>query len=115
MEGREFLLAKMAGLYWCRRLLFRITRRPDRAFVAEQLAVFGVSEEIRNLDSFSIDLDVVAHEPDTVTIVNVPVPVDDRKRLDRLAVQLAPAVDGEALRLLEDSGREDYIFLVANS
>ena len=57
---------------------------------------------------------VAVDEPGAVAVVDVAVPVDDRERLDRLAVELPPAVDRQPLGLLEDSRREDDVFLDAD-
>ena len=95
-------------------IISRIPRRLHRAFVADQAAAIGIGEQLGDLYFLAIYFERIADQPDAVAVVDVPVPMHDRERLDRLAVELPPAVDREPLRLLENSRREDDVFLDAD-
>ena len=50
------------------------------------------------------------HEPDSVAVIDVPVDVDDGERLDRFPIELVPAINGDAVRLLvEPVGHHDIL------
>jgi hypothetical protein len=86
----------------------------DRSFVAENRSQLRVSEDFGDLDGFALELHFVANEAHSVAVVDVPVDVDSGERLDRLSIQLPPAVDGDAARALVDIGSEDDVLLGAD-
>src|SRR3954447_22333106 len=69
-----------------RLLLFRIARRFHRPFITDQAALLRIGQQLRNLRFLAVILNVIAHEPYAVAVVDVLIPVDDRQWLNRLAV-----------------------------
>ena len=51
-------------------------------------AAIWIGEQFRQLCRLAVDFDCVPHQPGAVAVIDVAVPVDDRERLDRLAVEL---------------------------
>lgn len=83
----------------------------DWAFIAHQRAQFFVSEHVTDFHRPAVHDHPLAHQADAVAVIDVPIDMADVERLDRLAVSLMPAVDGDAMRFFRQAIGEHDVFL----
>src|SRR5262245_33494645 len=56
-----------------------------------------------------IDNHLLTDEADAVAVIDVPIDVADGQRLDRFAVWIMPAIDGDAMRPLQQAVGHDHV------
>jgi hypothetical protein len=81
---------------------------PSSLRAAHRFGSFRTSSTVVRL---AVDRHLALHQADAVAVVHVPVYVTDVQRLNRLAVELVPAVDGDFVGLFLEPVRDHDVLL----